>query len=122
MALGVFGTLWTPKVGHFGYLIKYRKYGIHKTPPSLAPGYPAKSKVPIGWLDGDTMAIEPDMLPKHPRDEARNASGAGRHHHFWHLPYLELQLCSGNIRIWALGWPRCYCPPKDRAVRSLGII
>ena len=73
MALGVFGTLWNPKVGHFGYLIKYRKYGIHKTPPSLAPGYPARSKVPIGWLDGDTMAIEPDMLPKHPRDEARNA-------------------------------------------------
>ena len=73
MALGVFGTLWNPKVGHFGYLIKYRKYGIHKTPPSLAPGCPARSKVPIGWLDGDTMAIEPDVLPKHPRDEARNA-------------------------------------------------
>jgi hypothetical protein len=62
------------EVEHFGYLLnKYRKYGIHKTPPSLAPGYPARSKVPIGWLDGNTIAIAPDMLPKHPRNEARNA-------------------------------------------------
>jgi hypothetical protein len=72
----------------------------------------------IGWLDSNTMAIEPSVLPKHPRNEARNASCAGRHHHFWHLPHLELQLSSGNIVMWTLGWHRCNCPPKDRAAHA----
>jgi hypothetical protein len=58
--------------------------------------------------DGDTMAIEPDVLPIHPRDEARNAVARVATSTFGTF---RISNYNGVQAIFAYE-PRRYCPPK----------
>ena len=81
--LGIFRTHYVPEIGSSGYLPIFAEYEIFETLPRPVPGARGRSLGPMEGIGGHSMVFEPDKLPKHLREEAPNATGAGPHHEFW---------------------------------------